>query len=168
MEGSLTNIRPGDWISGGYNFKINGSHPATSVSVTNVTVTLPVSCPKGGGNGGYIVVPLPNATYNVPANNTNNFPTGDANSVLSWEGSIQAPGLCGGNPMANQSGAIFSSTSNATPEDSPAFQFKYRDPNAKGGTKGNVNCADPNWVPIADRNDAATCGASWSQTVTCQ
>jgi hypothetical protein len=166
MEGSLTNIHPGDWISGGYDFTIPGSHAGRTVTVTNPTVTLPVYCPQGGGLGGNIVISLPSATYPVSANNNNWTPTGDQNSVLSWEGSVQAPDLCGGKPMANQSGAIYNASTNT--QGGANFRFKYRDPNAKGGTKGNVDCADPNWVPISDRNNAATCGASWSQTVTCQ
>ena len=166
MEGSLTNIRPGDWISGGYDTTIPGSHPQRTVTVTNATVTLPVYCPQGGGAGGNIVINLPNATYTDSANNNNWLPTGDQNSVLNWEGAVQAPDLCGGKPMANQSGAIYNATTNT--QGGANFRFKYRDPNAKGGTKGNVDCADPNWIPIANRNDAATCGASWSQTQTCQ
>ncbi len=132
MEGSLTNIRPGDWISGGYDFTIPGSHPQRTVTVTNATVTLPVYCPQGGGAGGNIVINLPNATYTDSANNNNWSPTGDQNSVLSWEGAVQAPDLCGGKPMANQSGAIYNATTNT--QGGANFRFKYRDPNAKGGT----------------------------------
>ena len=44
MEGDL-HIAPGDFISGGYNFKfVDGSHGATAYSVT-ATVTVPVTCP---------------------------------------------------------------------------------------------------------------------------
>jgi Putative Ig domain len=163
MEGSLT-IQPGDWISGGYDFTIPGSHPQRTVSLTNITVTVPVTCPLGGGAGGNIVITLPNATYIDALNFTGWLPTGDQNSVLSWEGSVQAPNLCGGMPMMNKSGAIFNA--NTITGGGANFRFKYRDPNAKG--KGNVNCADAGWVPISQRNDAATCGASWSPTKTCQ
>jgi hypothetical protein len=164
MEGALTTILPGDWISGGYDFTIPGSHPQSTVTVTNPTVTLPVYCPQGGGPGGNIVINMPSATYTVGANNNSWIPTGDQNSVLSWEGAVQAPNLCGGLPMANKSGAIFNS--GTTTQGGANFRFKYRDPHAKG--KGNVDCADANWNPISQRNDAATCGASWSQTLTCK
>ena len=95
MEGHLT-IMAGDWFSGGYSFKFkDGSHIATNFTVTS-RVTLAVTCPKGGGPGGTIVVDLGAKTYSVPAADTNWLPTGDANSVLSWMGSIQAPDLCNG------------------------------------------------------------------------
>lgn len=160
MEGNLL-IHAGDWVSGGYSFKfVSGSHPATNYTVT-ATVTVPVTCPQGGGSGGNIVVSLGTNTYGVPASNTNWLPTGDQNSILSWQGATQAPDLCNGNVMNNQHGAIFSTT---VSQDPPAglvdWRFKYRDPNAKG--KGNVNCTD---ASDPRRNDAATCGASWSQTV---
>ena len=160
MEGNLF-IQAGDWVSGGYSFSfVTNTHPATNYTVT-ATVTVPVTCPQGGGTGGDIIVSLGTVTYGVPAGNTNWLPTGDQNSILSWQGATQAPDLCGGNVMNNQHGAIFSTT---VSQDPPAglvnWRFKYRDPNAKG--KGNVNCTD---ASDPRRNDAATCGASWSQTV---
>ena len=170
MEGDL-HISPGDWISGGYNFKfISSAHGATAYTVV-ATVTVPVVCPDssvqniviqlgapGQLNGGGVAT----YTYNIPAGDTSKHATGDANSILSWDGAVQAPAnLCGGNVGRNQRGAIFKATVSQNP---PAglvdWQFKYRDPNAKG--KGNVNCTD---ASNPKRNDAATCGASWSATL---
>jgi hypothetical protein len=170
MEGDL-HISPGDWISGGYDFKfVSGSHPATAYTVV-ATVTVPVVCPNnsveniviqlgapGQLNGGGVAT----YTYNIPAGDTTKHATGDANSILSWDGAVQAPSnLCGGNVGRNQKGAIFNANVSQNP---PAglvdWQFKYRDPNAKG--KGNVNCTD---ATNPKRNDAATCGASWSATL---
>jgi hypothetical protein len=162
MEGHLT-ILAGDWISGGYSFTFkNGSHAATNMTVS-ATATLDVTCPKGGGSGGTITVPLGAKTYSVPAGNTNWLPTGDANSVLSWMGSAMAPNLCGGNPMDNAKGAVFHATVTQNPPTGSLvnYRFKYRDPNAKG--KGNVNCLD---TSDPRRAKADVCGASWSGTVT--
>jgi hypothetical protein len=162
MEGHLT-ILPGDWISGGFSFKFkSGGHAATQFNVA-ATVSLAVTCPKGGGAGGTIVFPLPATTYSVPANNTDWLPTGDANSVLSWMGSAQAPNLCNGFPMDNARGAVFTSTVSQNPATGSLvdFRFKYRDPNAKG--KGNVNCLD---TSDPRRAKADVCGASWSGTIT--
>jgi hypothetical protein len=170
MEGDL-HISPGDWISGGYDFKfVSGSHPATAYTVV-ATVTVPVVCPDNSVEN--IVIPLgapgqlngggvSTFTYNISAGDTTKHATGDANSILSWDGAVQAPAnLCGGNVGRNQKGAIFNATVSQNP---PAglvdWQFKYRDPNAKG--KGNVNCTD---ASNPKRNDAATCGASWSATL---
>ena len=161
MEGHLQ-IRPGDWISGGYSFKfVSGSHPDTTVTVSS-TLTLPFTCPQGGGSGGQIVINLGTHTYNVPAGITSWQPTGDANNVLSWAGSGQAPAGCSGNIMDNSKGAIFEATVSQNPDTGSLlnWRFKYRDPNAKG--KGNVNCLD---LSDPRRNKADVCGASWSETV---
>jgi hypothetical protein len=103
----------------------------------------------------------PIATYAVPANDSSWLPTGDANNVLSWDGVVQAPDLCRGHPMDNKVGAVFTATVSQNPPTGSLvdWRFKYRDPNAKG--KGNVNCLD---TSDPRRSDAATCGASWSQT----
>jgi hypothetical protein len=161
MEGHLK-IPPGSWFNGGYSFKsVSGSHAATSFTVT-AKVEVPVTCPYGGGPGGTILIPLGTRTYNVPAGNTNWLPTGDANSILSWMGAVMSPDLCGGFPMDNAKGAIFTATVSQDPPSGSLvdFRFKYRDPAAKGKT--DTNCTDPN---APKRDDAATCGASWSQTV---
>jgi hypothetical protein len=93
------------------------------------------------------------------------LPTGDANSVLSWQGSIIAPNtLCGGggNQLDGSKGAVFNATISGAPAGGKVtFRFKFRDPAAKG--KPNTNClntSDPN------RAKADVCGASWSETKT--
>jgi hypothetical protein len=162
MEGHLT-MTKGDWVSGGYSFKFkSGGHAATNFAVTS-TVTVPVTCPKGGGAGGNIVVDLGTKTYAVAAGNTDWLPTGDQNSVLSWMGAARAPDLCNGYPMDNAKGAIYTATVSQNPASGSLvdFRFKYRDPNAKG--KGDVNCTD---TSDPRRAKADVCGASWSQTVT--
>ena len=170
MEGDL-HISPGDWISGGYNFKFtSGSHAATMYTVV-ATVTVPVTCPDSTVQN--IIIPLgapgqldgggvTTFTYNIAAGDTSNHATNNQNSILAWEGAVQAPAtLCGGNTGRNQIGAIFNTNVTQNPHVGLVdWQFHYRDPNAKG--KGNVDCTD---ASNPRRNDAATCGASWSQTV---
>lgn len=171
MEGNLA-ISPGDWISGGYNFKFtSGNHPATAYTVT-ATVTVPVVCPDTSIQNIVIPLGIPGAlngggatsyTFNIPAGDTTNHASGDQNSILVWEGAVQAPAtLCGGNPGNNAKGAIFNATVSQAPSAGLVnWQFHYRDPNAKG--KGNVNCTDAS-NPL--RSHADVCGASWSQTIT--
>lgn len=170
MEGDL-HISPGDWISGGYNFKFTtNNHAATSYTVV-ATVTVPVTCPDNTVEN--VIIPLgapgqldgggvTSFTYSIAAGDTSNHATNDQNSILAWEGAVQAPAtLCGGNVGRNQVGAVFSTNVTQNPHVGLVdWQFHYRDPNAKG--KGNVNCTD---ASNPRRNDAATCGASWSQTV---
>jgi hypothetical protein len=161
MEGHLK-IDAGTWFNGGYSFKFKtNTHAATQFTVT-ARVDVAVTCPYGGGPGGTITIPLGTVTYNVPAGNTDWLPTGDQNSILSWMGAIQTPDLCGGFPMDNARGAVFTAVVSQNPATGTLvdFRFKYRDPAAKGKT--DTNCTDP---LAPKRNDAATCGASWSQTV---
>jgi hypothetical protein len=105
--------------------------------------------------------------YNIPAsaNATDWLPTGDANNVLSWEGSIVAPAtICGGggNSLDASKGAVYHATVAQNPPSGSLvdFRFKYRDPAAKG--KPNTNCLD---TSDPNRARADVCGASWSQTV---
>ena len=161
MEGHLK-IAANTWFNGGYSFKFkSNTHLATQFTVT-AKVEVTVSCPYGGGPGGTILIPLGTVTYNVPAGNTNWLPTGDANSILSWMGAVKTPDLCGGFLMDNARGAVFTATVSQNPPSGSLvdFRFKYRNPAAKG--KVDTNCTDAN---EPKRNDAATCGASWSQTV---
>jgi len=171
MEGDL-HIHAGDWISGGYNFHFDSNTHAATLYTVTAMVTVPVTCPNGGGAGGNIIIFLgapgqlngggvTTFSYNIAAGDTSKHASGDQNSILVWEGAVQAPDLCGGNVMQNQKGAIFTTTVLQTPHVGLVdWQFHYRDPNAKG--KGNVNCTD---ASDPRRNDAATCGASWSPTL---
>jgi hypothetical protein len=64
--------------------------------------------------------------------------------------------------MDNAKGAVFTATVAQNPPSGSLvnFRFKYRNPAAKG--KVDTNCTD---ASEPKRNDAATCGASWSETV---
>ena len=162
MEGAIL-ITNGDWVNGGYSFKfVNGSHIATNFTVSaSVSITGP--CIGGGPASDTFTFPLNTATYGVPANNTDWLPTGDQNSVLSWEGSVIASGVCGGiGKLDARHGAVFTATVSQNPPTGSLvnFRFKYRDPKAKG--KLNTNCLD---TSDPNRAKADVCGASWSQTV---
>jgi len=91
MEGHLL-IRPGDWISGGYSFVFTTNHPDATVTVSS-TLTVPFKCENG--TTGEFVINLGTHDHFVPAGNKDWQPTGDANNVLSWAGSGQAPEGCG-------------------------------------------------------------------------
>jgi hypothetical protein len=170
MEGAIR-IDAGDWVNGGYSFKFKSAHTATTFTVTSfVTITGPCRNSAGQltGTTGVLTVPMGTKVYNIPAssNATDWLPTGDANNVLSWAGSIIAPAsLCGGggNSLDASKGAVYTATVSQTPPSGSLvdFRFKYRDPAAKG--KPNTNCLD---TTDPNRARADVCGASWSQTVT--
>ena len=162
MEGAIK-ISNGDWVNGGYSFKSNVTGDLTVVA--KVTITGP--CSNGGTDT--VTVPLATMTYSNPSSANDWLPTGDANSVLSWQGSVQvgvnSPAICGGVGKLDASkGAVFTATVSASPSQPGAtvtFRFKYRDPAAKG--KPNTNCLD---TTDPNRNKADVCGASWSPTKT--
>lgn len=162
MEGAIK-ISNGDWVNGGYSMKSNVTGALTIAA--NVAITGP--CSNGGTDT--VTIPLATMTYQNPSIATDWLPTGDANNVLSWQGSVRvgvtSPPICSGVGKLDASkGAVFTATMSASPPQPGAtvtFRFKYRDPAAKG--KPNTNCLDTN-DPNRDRADV--CGASWSATKT--
>jgi hypothetical protein len=165
MEGALT-IQPGDWVSGGYHIKVPGNHAADTVALADAELLLPVSCTDNGALAGLIHVPLSAGPYDVPQSNDDWFPASSSTADPAvFQGAIQAPNLCSGGPMYNQtsdrtfgSGATLTADLQATSPHTVNVQFHYRDPNAKG--KGNVSCADPS----QNTGAADVCGATWSAT----
>ncbi len=162
MEGAIK-ISNGDWVNGGYSLK---SNVKTDLTVMG-QVTITGKCSNGGTDT--VIVPLATMTFHNPAGAKDWLPTGDANSVLSWQGSVKvgvtSPAICGGVGKLDASkGAVFTATMFATPPQPGAlvtFRFKYRDPAAKG--KPNTNCLD---TSDPNRSKADVCGASWSETKT--
>jgi len=157
MEGAIK-ISAGDWVNGGYSFKTN--FIGTITIAGNVSIT--GRCIGGTMPSDTLVVPLTTMTFNARSG-ADWLPTGDQNSVLSWQGSIRAPStLCGGGQLDASKGAVFEAYISGTPPGGlVTFRFKFRDPAAKG--KPNTNCLD---TTDPNRNKADVCGASWSQTVT--
>lgn len=162
MEGAIK-ISNGDWVNGGYSLKSN----VTGDLTVNGQVTITGPCSNGGTDT--IVIPLATMTFHNPSIAKDWLPTGDANSVLSWQGSVKvgvnSPAVCGGVGKLDASkGAVFTSSFSASPAQPGAlvtFRFKFRDPAAKG--KPNTNCLD---TTDPNRNKADVCGASWSATKT--
>jgi hypothetical protein len=155
MEGSIK-ISPGDWVAAGYDITIPGGHPAETVQLANAQVVISGSCTNGGSDS--IVIPLSAGPYNIPANDSNWWPSGNENDPLVYQGAVQAPaGLCGGTGQLNGSGGatITGDLQSTVTNTAVHIRFHYRDPNAKG--KGNVNCSSGSYA-------SDVCGASWSGT----
>ena len=159
MEGAIK-IDAGDWVNGGYSFKTNFTGNITIAA----TVSITGKCIGGTLPSDTLTVNLGSIAYSA-VKGSDWKPTGDANSILSWQGSVIAPAtLCGGSggQLDASKGAVFNATITGAPQGGlVTFRFKFRDPAAKG--KPNTNClnaSDPN------RNKADVCGASWSATKT--
>jgi hypothetical protein len=159
------------WVAGGCSFTIPGNHPATTLSFSGATISLPVRCTSNGPPAAAIVVPLADAAFPVSANNSNWFPTGDQASPASFEGAVEVStadviARCGAGATTlflnygGDFGAVFSA--NVTSSASPIklnVKLHYRSPAGKG--KVDTNCSNPA-DPNAGRSDV--CGAGWSST----
>jgi len=166
MEGNLQ-IQPGDWIGGGYQFDITGSHPAATYQFSGATLTLNISCNSNGSNPFPYMFALSGGPYNTTANSSDKYPfsPGDNNGSnqgdpAKWQGTQQAPDLCSGGTMfvnAQSGAATFEANVQSTDTtDAIQIQFHYID-------SGGINCADPQQNPSPG---SAQCGASWSGTPT--
>ena len=91
-------VAPGSTLTAGYDFTLPGKHPATDVLFVDGQVTFEATCASGSG-GGTITVPLPNQAYPVAEDSHAWVPSGDHNSVLTSQGSITVPDLCGGGEL---------------------------------------------------------------------
>lgn len=87
----------GDTVRAGYDFTVPGSD-TTTVMVLNAYEQLTVSCANGATpTQSSISVPMPNATYTAPFQSSQGWvPSGDQSSLLTYEGSLTLPNLCGG------------------------------------------------------------------------
>jgi hypothetical protein len=158
MEGSVR-IANGDHVAAGYSFTFPGGHPEVHVQMANAQVSFAGNCSNGGT--GTLTVPLragdaAGHPYDVPANSSDWFPSGDEGSPASYQGAVVA-NVCGGaGTLDGSRGATFSADVQADDTaDAIHVRFHYRDPNAKG--KGNYDCSASTYA-------AAVCGASWSGT----
>jgi hypothetical protein len=159
------------WVAGGYSFTIPGSHPATTLSFSGATISLPVRCTSNGPPAGAIVVPLADAAFPVSANNSNWFPSGDQASPASFEGAVEVStadviARCGAGATTlflnygGNFGAVFSAdVSSSASAIKLNVRLHYRSPAGKG--KVDTNCSNPA-DPNAGRSDV--CGAGWSST----
>ena len=161
------------WVAGGYSFTIPGSHPATTLSFSGATISLPVRCTSNGAPvpGGDIVVHLADAAFPVSANNSSWFPLGDQASPASFEGAVEVStadviARCGAGATTlflnygGNFGAVFSANvSSSASSIKLNVRLHYRSPAGKG--KVDTNCSNPA-DPNAGRSDV--CGAGWSST----
>jgi hypothetical protein len=125
MEGDL-HVNPGDTLKAGYDFTIPGGHPAETVEVVNTSVTFLLTCPNGSDAS--LTITLPDSTFQVPANNSSWYPSGDQSSALTYQGSTGPLDRCNGSVMRDQQGARFGATFRSSDTvDSVHVRFHYVD-----------------------------------------
>jgi len=160
-EGTLRLVA-GDWLSAGYEFKFAAkTKKATTVSLTNARLVLPVSC-GNGAVGRQLVVNLAPGIYSVPAGSTSWLPTNDNNAPTGFQGAVQIANPCGTGVKITSAGATLMVTLSTSPAGTRvSLALHYRDPRAKGGP--NISCANPSANPAPGVKD---CTAGWSTPAT--
>jgi len=160
-EGTLRLVA-GDWLSAGYEFKFAAkTKKATTVSLTNARLVLPVSC-GNGAVGRQLVVNLAPGSYSVPAGSTSWLPTNDNNAPTGFQGAVQIANPCGTGVKITSAGATLTATLSTSPAGTRvSLALHYRDPRAKGGP--NISCANPSANPAPGVKD---CTAGWSTPAT--
>ncbi len=79
---------PGDAIEAGYALSIPGEHSEAEVSLVGANVQMDVY--RLDGSSQTITIPLPNASYSIPADDNSWFPSGNLFNPQTYQGSITA------------------------------------------------------------------------------
>jgi hypothetical protein len=148
----------GDDVLAGYGLYMDGAHPDATVQVVGAfngtNVQADVSCPDGSSYT--LTVPMPDATYSIPAGDNSWYPSPNQKSSLVYQGSAtnSSPAACNGGVARN-------------------FYFSAL---GKQATRGAGNPGGPGF-PTTDTTDPLNvrfhcdagnkgAGGSWSPTVT--
>ncbi len=90
-----------------YIFTIPSTHIAIDVSVKSISFAWSVTCNSVDTS---FTITAPDAVYQVPADNNNDFPSGNAGDLVTYQtGSVAAPSLsvCAGQSMSIKKGVEF-------------------------------------------------------------
>lgn len=105
MEGNLI-VRPGDILRVGYDFKMPGKHPGSTLSFTQAKVRFSAVCTSRPGKF-LFEVNMADKLYLDPLNSTAWYPSGDQSNSTVYQKSIVVPDLCGGGTMSLKRGGLF-------------------------------------------------------------
>lgn len=177
--GKLDKIKPGDYLSVGYIYKVTDTTYPVDIAIINPKVILALRCNNGAG-GRNLVIPAWDTSAKAPSSlniyrdtATNDkinpdilqgAPDVDA-QVFGYQGYRVVPDLCGGNSsmtLDDHSGrATFTAEVQGNkPQARVRLRFHLRDPQAKG-FKPEINCADPAINP-PKKPLGAPCSGPWS------
>ena len=108
MEGDLK-VSPGTRLEVGYDFTAPGNQASFSLTVSTPRVIFAVACLSGATpSARTFTVPMPARTYRVTSDLW--YPSGDQSSLLTYEGSIAVPDLCGGGQLRLDQGGTFTAS----------------------------------------------------------
>lgn len=177
--GKLDKIKPGDYLSVGYVYKVTDTTYPVDIAIINPKVILGLRCNNGAG-GRNLVIPAWDTSSKAPPNANvyrdtslndkinpdilQGAPDVDA-QVSGYQGVVVVPDLCGGRSSMtlddNSGKATFTAeVQGAKPQARVRLRFHLRDPQAKG-FKPEINCADPAINP-PKKPLGAPCSGPWS------
>lgn len=81
-------VYSGNTVKAGYALSMPGKHPASTVSMAGGSVQLDIY--KLDGRSRTLTIPLPNQSYEIPANSSAWFPSSNQNNPLTYQGSATA------------------------------------------------------------------------------
>ncbi len=165
--GKLDKIKPGDYLSVGYIYKVTDITYPVDVGVIHPKVVLGLRCNQSGW-GVTLEVKMPDYRDTSLNDKTNpdilqGSPDVDA-QVWGYQGMVQVPDLCGANGSmtldTNTGQATFSAEVQGNKAARVRMKFHLRDPQAKGYPLW-VNCSDPAINP-PKKPLGSQCSGSWS------
>jgi hypothetical protein len=121
---------PGGLVRAGYSLEVSGSSQPATIVVSKGYEELTVTCANHNTPlQGFITVPMPQASYGGPF--TTWTPSGNESSIVSYEGSVAMPDLCGGTQMliGQPGNMMFAAHVTSSGAQAIAFRSHYNDQN---------------------------------------
>jgi hypothetical protein len=158
-------VSAGDYISSGWAISMPGNHPATTVQLTNISATIPLTCQVSGQPPKLLnlVVPMPDASQSFTANDTTWHPTSSTAGAQGYQASVIAGDLCHAGALTPHGSATY--TANLASSDiKDLFAVRFHAVDARTSTSANnlnTDCASPH-----NNNGFAQCTAAWTVQTT--
>jgi hypothetical protein len=122
-------VAQGSTLYAGYDFTMPGNHSAATVGVVGTKVTFNATCASGTPGSATIVVNVPDQSYNVTANSSAWYPSGNQADMATYQGSTIVPNFCDAGALVRlQQGGTFSTNVTSTDtKDKVNVRWHYMD-----------------------------------------
>jgi hypothetical protein len=88
-------VKTGDMVAAGWAISMPEKHPATTVALSGMTVTIPFLCEtEGTRTAKSLVISLPTTSISIPADDSSWHPTSSSRSAAGYQASAAVPLLC--------------------------------------------------------------------------
>ena len=163
-------VSTGDYVSSGWTISMIGSHPATTVKVTDVTATIPLTCLADEHfRVVSLVLRMPDAVESFSAGDTSWRPTASTADAAGYEASQRVGQLCHDGALLPHGNATYAAKLvSADTKNLFAMRFHSVDARTNQGA-GHGNPVNPNTdCDSASQNHSgvAQCNAAWTVATT--